>query len=468
MIKSRLYQLYSNLTKAECRNFGKFLNSPYYNQQESLILLFQYLNDTKWNSKIIPDKASAFKAIFPKGHKYDDNKMRLLMSTLFKLIESFLVIEQFSNDKLKPKIALANIYRSRSMERHFFKTLKELKDIQKKSVIQNADYFYNNLIIDTEEIRFLSSNQRSVEFNLQEVSDNLDTAFIARKLKNACALVSHQTVYKKDYESGFLPQILEFVEKGTFDNIPFIKVYYSCYMFLTSGEERFFEDFKELIVQYGEIFQQDEIRDLYLHGVNYCIKQLNVGKVRFAKEGIELYKVGLEKEFFYVDGMLSRFTYRNISAIGLIMKDFDWVENFIFTYKDKLESKYRESSFNFNLAQLEYSRKNYDKALILLQQYEYKDLLMNLVAKTVQLRVYYELNELKLLDSHLDSMKIFLRRKNILGYHRDHYLKVIHYTRKLLSINPYDKEEKKALLESVQGEKVLIVKDWLIEHIQKL
>ena len=93
----------------------------------------------------------------------------------------------------------------------------------------------------------------------------------------------------------------------------------------------------------------------------------------------------------------------------------------------------------FSLARLAYRRKQYDLALELLQKSKYEDLLLNLAAKTLQLKTYYELSEWDKLSAHLEAMKRFVNRKKVIGYHRQNYLNIINYTQKLLKVNPFDK-----------------------------
>ena len=127
---------------------------------------------------------------------------------------------------------------------------------------------------------------------------------------------------------------------------------------------------------HGHQFPPEETRDLYLLAINYCIKRLNEGHQRYAWEGLELYKEGLHQDILISNGLISRFSYRNIVAMGLVAEDFSWVASFISNYRSYLPKAHRESMFSFNMARLEYHRKHYDSALQLLQKSEYKDLLL--------------------------------------------------------------------------------------------
>ncbi|MCB0578048.1 MAG: hypothetical protein KDD10_01900, partial [Phaeodactylibacter sp.] len=104
-------------------------------------------------------------------------------------------------------------------------------------------------------------------------------------------------------------------------------------------------------------------------------------------------------------------------------------------------------------------------ALEYLQRSEYQDLLLNLAAKTLMIKAFYELGEYDTLESHLDAMKVFLRRKDIIGYHRRNYRCIIRYTQKLLHLNRHDREEVEGLRKMIEGEEVLTERAWLLEQV---
>ena len=135
--------------------------------------------------------------------------------------------------------------------------------------------------------------------------------------------------------------------------------------------------------------------------------------------------------------------------------------------RDSLKRRIRESTWKFNLARLEYEKKNYDNALVHLQKADFGDILNNLNAKTLSLKIYYELDEFNLLDSHLESMKTFIRRKTVMAYHQTNYLNIIRYTKKLLSTNFYDRTKKEALQKEIEQEEILTEREWLLEQVNK-
>jgi hypothetical protein len=217
-----------------------------------------------------------------------------------------------------------------------------------------------------------------------------------------------------------------------------------------------------LVLVHGGLFSAEEVRDLYILAINFCIRRYNAGNPAYLGDQFDFYKDGLRQGYFLTDGELSRYTYQNAVTSGLIMREFDWVEQFVNDYREKLAEPYRESVFSFNLALLAYEKKQYDTALPLLQKAEYKDLLLNLAAKTLQLKIYFELDEIDLLEAHLSAFKTFLRRKKELGYHRGNYLNTIYFTYKLLETNPFDKEARAVLRTEIAEAKNIGEKEWLL------
>jgi hypothetical protein len=444
------------------------LQTPYFNQRADVLAFFDYLVDCRKYLKIIPTKHQIHRNVYPE-QAFEDHQIRLIMSLLLRLIEQFLVHQSFFEDSVKVKNRLASIYRERNLLKHFERSLRHTKQLQENSPFRNADYFFDSYQIQLEEYQSIAARKRISALNLQTISDELDTAFIALKLRQTCLSLSHQAVYKTAYNFGLLQEILTYIEEHDLLHIPAISVYYYCYRSLTDPlEVSNFQVFKRLIIEESSKFPLGEIRDLYLLAINFCTKQYNEGNPEYLKDSFDLYKEGLRNACLLSGGVLSRFTYRNIVTHGLIMKEYKWLEYFLHEYKDKLELPYRESMFSFCLARLEYSRNNYGEALSLLQRSDYQDILLNLSAKTVMLKIFYELGEFDLLESHLGAMRTFLRRKDIIGYHKENYKNLIRFTQKLLEVKPFDAKNKDALRRDITQTKSLAERTWLMNALSKI
>jgi len=101
-----------------------------------------------------------------------------------------------------------------------------------------------------------------------------------------------------------------------------------------------------------------------------------------------------------------------------------------------------------------------------LQSADYRDFINNMVAKTLQLKVYYELGEYDLLESHLRNMRTFLRRKRKMSYHQQNYRNIVQLTQRLIALPPMDKAAQKRLRADLLATEPLTERHWLLEKLE--
>jgi len=277
-------------------------------------------------------------------------------------------------------------------------------------------------------------------------------------------LLSHQAVYKVKYDSGLLSMVLDYLKDSAHLNVPAIAIYYYCYKALTEDSHQDFQKLKNQFLEYQHLFPKEEMVDILLLAINFCIKQINNGQDQYLQEVFHLYQLGLENKLLLIQNRLNRFVYKNVVASGLHLGELDWVESFINEYAPLIEAKYRSEYFRYNQARLLYFKKDYHQAMALLATVDSSDLLLTTDAKVILLKMYYELEEFDPLDSLLASFKTFLNRKKVIGYHRDKYIQLIEFTKKLLYLNHNDKEAKKALSQKIKAHSVM-EKEWLLKQL---
>ena len=458
----KLYQTLAILDKKEVRQFKRVLDSPFFVLRKDMKHMFNYLIEYQIKGKPFPENEVVFRTIFPQK-KYDYVQLRGAMSDLLKLIEEYLIILKRRNDSIKTQQFLGEIYRQRKVTKSYQSTVKGISNILEKQPLRNEFYFRQLLDFQLEEMNFKMSNQRTKIFNLEEISDTIDVLYLVQKLKHTCHQFSHQQVFKTEYDFGLLSHFMKVIEQEKYLKIPAIAIYYYCYRFLTEQEGTvYFQKFKKILFENKEIFDVQERKELYLFAINFCIRKLNQGDKNFTVEIFKLYQDGLQAGYFLENGILSRFTFDNVIATGIVLEEFDWVENFIDTYSEKLEDKYRNATVSFNLARLEYTRKKFEKALLHLQNAEYKDLVNNIMSKSLLMKIYFELEEYDALLSHLDSFQIFIRRREVSDFHRKNYMNIIRFAKRLVALPELDKEMRNQLREEIKVEEILTEREWLL------
>ncbi|MFM7154128.1 MAG: hypothetical protein ACKOZV_08380 [Bacteroidota bacterium] len=462
MEKSILWTSLLSLSGLERKHFRQWLDSPFFCRKESLAHLYAYLCECLEHRRN-PQQEMAMS----RCDVTDITSFRLIMSELQGQLEAFLVYQTGLSEHFQ--IRLAGAWRRKGLEKQFGRALDQATKTLNKQPRRHRGYYEAMAEIAYERYQFSSSGQRTGELNLQELLDTTEVAFILAKLRQSCFALSHQAVYKIQYDFGLLDAVLNQIRSSSgLSANPAISLYYHCYLFLTAPEtEQYFDEFQNLLILHRELLPPDEQRDLFLLAINYCIRKINQQKSGYFKQAFGLYKSALEAELLLENGQLSPFAFNNIVAIALKVGETEWAGQFINDYAPFLESRHREASVRLNLARVAYLKKDYRAAMLNLQEADYKDLINNLIAKTLLLKIYYETDEFDALDAHLQSMQRFISRQRVIGYHRDNYLNIIRFTRKLTQLKWSDAAEIMSFRSHIDSAAPLTEKDWFFEMIRQ-
>ena len=464
MNKSILFHALSILSATQRSRLEKFLHSPYHNQREDVVRLFEYLAPRMDGGPGL-SKEQAFQAVYP-GRPYDDQQMRYLMSFLLKCLEQFLISEQLQADELAKHTLLLAAYRGLRLPKGFQKASRRVEALL-KATQEGEMGLHAAFAIERERYLFQAGQKRDAPSFLPQLNQVLDESYFLSRLKQSSLLSAHQAVFRGESED---PRLLRFLlayldGSAILERNPLIRAYY-CYLKTIEmpGEVKYYQLLKECIQPAA--LPVEERRTLFLLAINYGIRQFNSGDESYLPELFELYRTGLSEGLLLTGERISRFAFKNIAAIGLRLRQFDWVEQFIEQYQANLPPRYRATYVHYCLSKLRYEQGQYAEAMQRLQQVEYEDIFLNIDAKVTLMKIYYELRELEVLDNFLASLERFLRRKKELGYHRQNYHNIIFFTRKLLESNPFAREEQEQLRQAIEKADPLTERAWLLEQLE--
>ncbi len=467
MKSGKLWLLFLTFTPKELKRFAKTLNSPIFNQEGAVLRLFNWMAKQKEKKAYRISEEKAFLYAYPEKDKYNSAAFHALKSRLLGIMEKFLQMEREEQLKITTEIDMLEIYRERNLSKHFEQKLKRIKKNKGKEGVRNSDFHYSSYRIEREIFEMQGRGNRTKETNLQTLNRQLNTFFILEKLKYAVVMESHKAVYKSEYEQPMLPFILELVKNDGFLEMPEMAIYFYCYQALKNpDDEENFNQLKLLIQKNNQLFSKNELKDIYTIANNYCVKRINNGAENYLQELFDLYISGLDAGVFLTSGVLSRWSYTNIVTAGLRLKEFEWLAKFIQEYKNILEEDFQESIYAYNLSRLYHVKKKYDEAMSLLIQVDLKDVLINISAKVLLTKIYFELEEFEALESLLASFKKYLRRNKVISYHKTNYSNFVYYTQKILQLNQFDKIKKQKLKEEVNQAEILTEREWILEQLK--
>ena len=463
----KIYKLLGSFSKKELDQLESLLNSKFHNIRQEEKSLYKYLIDCIAKD-LDPDRQKLFKKVYGNKVKFNDQKLRLVISKLFKQIEKYCILLELGtgNEELED-LLLLRYYRKKNLGTLYKSKYNSIMSNNRSAKKKTLPFDFL-LDIEFENYQYESLQKRNQELNIQVLLDLTDMNFYTQKLRIACYALSHKNIYSAEYDFRYTEEILIDIEERDLLTIPVISVYYHCYQMMRKiDDEATYRLFRNTLLNYQENFNQDELRSLYFFALNFCIRKLNKGEKSFGKEGLDLYEKAIKMKILFIDGKLSRFTYRNMAMMAIRNEDFERAEKISDDYENLLRAQDRKSAYHFNKALIYYYKKEYELALENIIEADFKDHLISLAAKTLQAKIYFELDADKVLDSHLDSMEMYIIRNKVLGYHKNNYKNIIKYFKRLVRLNPYDNEKKMKFAEKVKSEEVLTEKKWLLEKIER-
>lgn len=472
MYNSKLYTILEHFDKYEQNRCRKYIQSPYFNRSEELVELFDILasaingeNGVNLGKEYIWDKMQP-------GKEYDDVRFRKYCSDLLKLIEGYLAQQAYERNQLDYATYLMEAISKQKVPELHKTAIRAARRLSEKQPYRSATYYYHQYNIEKNFYNLTEfETKRSDRTNIEAIAGNLDLFYLAEKLRILCAAITQQTFVSHDYQFLFIKEIIKYVEEIDHEQYPPIALYYQIYLTLTDteNEEHYFK-LRTLLDKYGLQFPPDEAKDvLYMAAQNYCIRKINKGIPKFTEEIFSLYEDLIQKGILIAEGELSPWYFKNIVVVALRLGKYQWTESFINNYSGHLPEAFRNNAVTYNLAQVYFYQKDYDKVIEQLQNVEYDDVSYNLNSKTMLLATYYETDEIEPLYSLLESFRAYLNRhKDIPANKRRRYLNLIKFTKKLTRLIPGDKKAIEKIKNEMESTKGIVSHTWLKEKIAEL
>ncbi|MCB0819231.1 MAG: hypothetical protein KDC13_01315 [Bacteroidetes bacterium] len=437
MQASKLIQILSSLSKKELKEFQTFVASPFFNKNQNLVLFLDNLclysgdfasselNKEEFFAKHYPDEV------------FEEQKLRYLQSDLTKLLEEFLTILEFQQDKFRKKYYLMQSLNKRNQDKYFLQELESVRQLNNKEPYRDSVYFFNEHQISELAYQYTSEKRnRAFDSSLQEVIDNLEITYLARGFRYYCEMINRRNILSVDYNLSFFDQMVKYLGNQLFDDIPAIRIYRLIHVSLTEPDNagNYQELLKEL-EQSGHLFSPTEQRGMYVFAQNYCIRRINRGEEGSLREIFNLYQMMVNRNLLYEGNYVSQPDFKNIVTTALRLGEVDWVNTFIEEYRSKLNPEFSENAYTYSMAWVHFSRNEYDKALRMLLRVEFNDVYYHLDSKSLLMKVYYEMDEYDPFFSLVDAFKIYLRRNKFISeFQRETYHNFILVLNRLMKV----------------------------------
>ncbi len=406
------------MSKNEVSSLGKYLVSPIFNTNEKAVRLFQLVK-RHYPRFDAPDlsKDEVFRRMFPEK-KVMDSSLRALMSQLTNLVTEFLSFQEYNRRKFLKNELLVLALMERNLIDLFRKALQSAQKELEKHKYRDTEIYHHmfRLSIISFEHDIVYKNREPGE-SLNKVVNDLDTFFISSKLRYSAATINRQLVIDEAFNLSLFEEILSFVQDSPLRETPLVKLYYlMCLMLLDRESETRFYELKELVETHKDSVSIIDTRQVYTVLINFCLTQVKIGKEEFLRETFVLYKQMIQQDLLRKSNKyMSVHHYRNIAMVAIRLKEFEWAEDFMESYKNKLETEDRKDIYAYLKAALSFEMGQYEKAKEYLLDFHLIDVFYHLHWKILMIKTYYELNENTALESAIEAFRIYLLREKSLA-----------------------------------------------------
>jgi len=478
MHDSQLVLLLRKFDKKQLKSLRKYLLSPFFNENGQVSNLFEYIVGfaPDYQHKDL-ERKTIFKLFFPKEvyEKNDGAALRKLINSLSRLVEAFIEYQTGQGIPYKSlnRIHSLEFYIEQNLEKQFRKVTKSIQQNNKvkRLEVRSMDHYYMKHLLEIKEFDFFSSKDlRKGNTALLKGIDDLEHYYTLSKLQLYCLSVCTSRVIQSDANLDEIQAFLDQIQEKQVEETPFIQLYYYALSFLVDhSKEEYFEAYKDLLSQHIHLFPHVEARQLYVYAKNFCIIKTKEGKTEYQEKFFELSLQELKQGIIYANGKLLYSYFKKLIDYGIQLNKLDWVEAFIERNQDKIIAENPKDIYLFSKATLAFSRKNYGEVLDLLKFTKFKDFYYKLSARTLLLKVYYETNEIDVLDSDLHALKMLMYRDQTLSKQQQlQYKNFCNLLEQIAKTVEKDQNRIEKLLQKINSTKALISRDWLLEKLEEL
>ncbi len=484
MNKSKSLELLRTFSTDELKRFGEFLKSPYFNTSIRVVKLFEAMKKhyPEFDSASL-EKKRLYSKVLP-GKSYNDQIIKNLNTELFRLEKEFLAIDNFVNSPHERSIGLLTQLTTREIDQLFAKEA----DLAEAKIREDINYTdkLNYHLFQIEEERFknniFNNKQQLATVNSVRSGEYLITFFLKNLLR--MSINNHVNRFSlnisSDVELGDklisltdLEKFLNYMESHKTEGALNIRLmYYALISNLEPGNDTAYRNFKDLL--YGNVskLSRAEANLLFTPLEAVIAQKINSGRTEFYKDLFETYDFELKNNIYSSNEStpLTAMKFRNIYLSAVRAEKFQWAENFINNYRNKLQKEDRQSVTELALAHINFEKGDFDKTLLHLHKVKTGQIFYKVDVKILNLMAYYELSHFESAVSLIESFRRLLNSNpSLTEQYREKNINFINSLNALIKIKlDNDKVGAEKLSGKITSTETIAHKKWLLKKISEV
>ncbi|MBI5402229.1 MAG: hypothetical protein HY959_02415 [Ignavibacteriae bacterium] len=476
----KILKLLNSLEKGEFSKFRSFSSSVYYCRSRDYSGILNAVDYFKRNG-IKPNNYSVrdFYSLAYPGKNYNNKTLRNRLNELTKIFEKYIIAKELEGNYHLNKLLLLKGLNGKKLAKIFeqeYKKVKMPKDTEDKSQLV-SELKMQNVYYHREQRNF---NRMFEELNRQidyTLINFLEVFFLGaveyeiEKTYNINPTVNLLFDIMVNLKTDKLIKILEMRNSNSY-----LITILNYYLYKSISERintEWFSKFRNILFKNLEKLT-DPVKDRYFgYMITYYFLMINSGYSEYLKDVFRLYKLklrlGLFSELREIRYPSSAF--RDYVVVGIRLKKFKWVEEFIRKYSNEVPEEIREEEICLAYSRLYFTKRQFEQAIDLLNKMKSSNYLYILDASRTKLRIFYEISEFEEAFLEIDRIKHYMKNnpgkvaRPVRNYTKE-FLDRYHTLLKL-RLSP-DKNELKYFAPQISESRTLVSKEWFMEKVKEM
>lgn len=439
MLNTKLFKLLRGLSPEGMNHLRTYL-AQRHKSSTRIARLFTYIakyhpDFEQYKTKLSQEKVHNY--VFKKADSKNNGQMYELSFRLCRDIENFLINTELNKDNMLRNVLLSRAYRKRGMDDFFTRHNEDTQEEIHKVEIPEQSH-YDTLFRLTYDAAFHRNNVklRSDYYSqLKEAEVYLDLYYLLHKLRILCECEILSGIIDIEKIKNVKNAEKQYVLKEPLLSIDYqnfiqekptnylVSLYARIVELYDKKDPKIYRQLKEEITDETKPIDAENLSTLLVFLLNYCSrKSKENGKessdenaINYTQEIFDLYEFAADEDLLQEEGYISEIHYLSLVKIAVAIQNFDRAREWI-DYAEYTKPEYRENSRKLATAILHFAKEEYAKARKLLnEEIKWRNINYKITARDLLTKIYYEIGEYKLLDSHIANVRKAIQRNNDLS-----------------------------------------------------
>ncbi len=480
MEKTYLVEILTKLSSRQMKEFGDFVNSPFFNKNESTLRLYEYLNSLHPEMK--PEliaKEVVYRKLFGPA-KYNDGLMRNMIFRLTELSEQYLAYSSMKQNEASHRGYLIKSLLDLGIERGAQRMINTSEKEISRRRIKDSRYFYDRFTLEGFRHIIYSRNFNALTIKdkpdkkMLDASNNFTAYSLMVLFQRFRYLLNKGYTVNSDFELNLLPYLMDYLKNEGREHLEVKQIsllYREIVLLLDNSREDILLELMNELRDNKLPIEDNERREGLTVLINISIEKAYAGRSEFYRYLLEMNKYLISKDLYRrVDGgYFETESFTNAVTLALTEGELKWTKEFIENNYKKLAPDQQENIYNISYAKYYLRTGEFREAREHIRKVSLAGLYFKINVRLTSIMIQYELGNIEEAMTEIENYRKYVQNDKLLN--SSHRRVLSNFNRFMLQIckaryNP--KANLQKLIEEISECDQVAGRKWLKEKAEDL